>query len=98
MLTDDGPELRAPLGLDEGSFTALSLGAMLNDVGPALGIELGEAVGRSIGPLLGTIIVDVDGAADSLPLGLNDVTEIGLLVSSELTDGTELGVELVETT
>jgi hypothetical protein len=88
MLNDDvelGVEDWFPFGLDDGSWTGSLLGSRLNVECKVVGEDQGESTGSFVGPLLGFSLVDVDGADDELPLGVDDGFE-------EIR--TELGVEL----
>jgi hypothetical protein len=90
----DGAEDGLPLGLDEGSFTWLSLGSRVMD-GAELDLELGETTGISAGPLLGFWLDEAEGAEDGLLLGLEEGPLTGSLLSDE---GPVLGIELNATT
>ena len=62
------------------------LGFRLNLEGKVVCKELGDSTGLFAGSMVGTLLIDMDGANDELPLGLDDKYEMG----------TELGVALRE--
>jgi hypothetical protein len=81
------------IGRDVGPFAGPWLGSLLNDDGKKVGDDPGVTTGISVGPLLGACLVDGNGSNDGLPVGRDDVSEIGTELGVELGDacGTSLG-------